>query len=431
MELTDDITFMKQTIHALTTPLHRRVTIPGSKSITNRAILLAALSNGVSELFDIFINDETRIFIDILHELGVSVMLDEAACSCIVGGDNGVLPKKKASLWLDNATSAARFMLAVCASSPGIYQFDGSEPLRRRPLENFLAILCTQGAKLMPDDATELPFAVLGAEGLQGGEIEVEGTNTAMYVSALLMVAPFAKTPVLIKTQDLKSEPYADLTCAMMSEFGVLVKRMHHARFYVPVPQRYQARDYTIEPDLSLASYIFAAAAITAGEVIIQEVSREHAKQPYAKMFSLLEKMGCQIIESANGLTVKGPAQLSGVNVDVREFPDSFMALAAIAPFATTATTFTNITEFNDGHPDQVSLWQKTFEKLSIKIESGKDWLKIFPGQPQPAKIDCHHDYRIGLACAIMGLRVSGIELAGVESINAVWPDFFSIWEIK
>jgi 3-phosphoshikimate 1-carboxyvinyltransferase len=420
---------MDYLVHIAKHPIHANVTIPGSKSITNRALLLAAMADGVSELNNILLSDDTRVFMDALQNLGLAVMLDVNARSCIVGGASGTFPKKKSHVWCGDAGTAARFLLAACASTAGIYQFDGSTQLKNRPIELLLQILCAQGAKILPEDAEKMPFAVLGTDGLQGGEYEIESSQTGQFVSALLMVAPFAKSPVLLKTQNLVSEPYVDMTCAMMAEFGVQVKRMHHARFYVPVPQRYWAQEYVIEPDLSTASYFFAAAAVTNGEITIQKIDREQSKQGDIKFLNVLEKMGCRVKETAKGLTVIGTPELRGINVDMRDFSDTFMTLAAIAPFANSPTTITNIAHTRFKESNRIAAMRAGLEKLQVQVESGDDWIKIHPGTPRSGKINSFQDHRIAMAFSVLGLRVSGVKIINAECVSKTCPEFFTLWE--
>lgn len=420
---------MKKSIHAVKTPIRAQVTIPGSKSMTNRALLLAALADGVSEISGLLISDDTCALVNALHELGIVLQLDKANHSCIVGGSSGHFPKKEATVWCDSAGTVARFVLAACAISPGKYHFDATPQLRARPITPLLKVLCAQGARVIPKEALQMPFTLKGSDGLAGGEIDIEGSETGQFVSALLMAAPFAKTSVEIVSQDIVNRPFVDMTCAMMADFGVLVRRMHRSRFLIPVPQRYKATDYLIEPDLSTASYFFAAAAVTAGEVTIQSFDRENSKQGDVKFLLILEKMGCEIIENSLGFTVKGSSELQGVNADMRDFSDVFMTLAAIAPFAKTPTTITNIGHTRLQESNRIEVMRKELEKLQVKVEEGPDWLRIYPSEPRPAVIDSHHDHRIAMAFAIIGLRVPGVEIDGAECVSKTCPEFFTLWE--
>lgn len=410
-------------------PIQARLIIPGSKSMTNRALLLAALADGVSEISEMLISDDTLTFVNALHHLGIMIQLDKSTRSCIIGGASGRFPRDQATIWCGDAGTVARFLLAACAGSPGSYRLDASEQLCKRPIASLLRALATQGVKISPETAMQMPFTVIGTDGFDGGEIEVDASETGQFVSALLMVAPFAKKPLLIKTEDQVGMSYIEMTCEMMADFGVLVRRMHSGRFSVPTPQRYYGRDYVIEPDFSMASYFFAAAAVTQGKVTIQRVNPTTSRQGDAEFLVVLEKMGCRVIEDETGLSVQGPAELRGVSVDMRHYSDTFMALAAIAPFAKTPTSITNIGHVRKKESDRITVMRTELEKLQVKVEEGKDWLKIYPSQPQPATIESHNDHRIAMAFAIVGLRVPGININNAECVNKICPDFFEMWD--
>lgn len=420
---------MKQLIEVAKKPIQANLSIPGSKSITNRAVLLAALASGVSEIFDILISDDTKALIKALIELGVIIQLDEAERSCIVGGVSGHFPKQEAKIWCAEAGTVERFLLAACASSPGKFFFDGSLQLRTRPIEPLLRNLCNQGANVIPRDADKMPFVLQGIEGLHGGVVDIDGSDTSQYISALLMVAPFAKSTVTINVYDTVSSPFVEMTCAMMAEFGVLVRRFHQSKFSIPVPQRYIGRDYHVEPDLTTASYFFAAAAVTGGQVTIQPINIKYSMQGDARFLTILEKMGCKMIENQNGLTLEGRTELQGINVDMSDCSDTFMTLAAIAPFAKTPTTITNIAHTRLQESNRISVMRGELAKLKIKVEEGPDWIKIYPSTPSAGIINSHHDHRIAMAFSIIGLRVPGIEIEGAECVTKTCPDFFELWK--
>ena len=421
---------MKKVIQPINKPIQARVNIPGSKSMTNRALLLAALSDGVCEIKDTLISDDTRAFAEALRQLGIMLRLDETTRTCIIGGASGKFPKKTAAIWCAEAGTLARFILAACAASEGEYHFDGERQLCDRPLAPLIKVLRRQGAKFMPENVDKMPFTVSGADGFSGGEIEVDSSQSGQFLSALLMAAPFSKMPVMLKAREVVSRPYVDMTCAMMADFGVLVRSMPDSRYYVPTPQRYHARDYVIEPDFSTASYFFAAAAVTAGRVTIQAVDRKNSLQGDAAFLEILEKMGCRVIENQEGLSVEGSADLHGVSVNMRDFSDTFMTLAAIAPFAKTATTITNIGHTRLQESDRIKAMHEGLAKLKIKVEEGPDWLKIYPGTPQGATIDAHNDHRIAMAFSVIGLRTPGVEIEGAECVAKTCPEFFSMWEL-
>lgn len=419
---------MKQSIKSVSSPLSANLTIPASKSITNRALLLAALAEGVSEIFNLLISDDTLAMIHALHELGIALQLDEADRSCIVAGCGGQLPKAEATIYCREAGTVARFLLAACAGHPGIYHFDAAPQLRSRPFSALLNVLAAQGAKIKPSNTKKMPLTLAGTDGLHGGEVEIDAAQSGQFVSALLMIAPYAKNSLTIEAKNLVSQPYVEMTCEMMAEFGVLVRRIHQGRYSVLVPQRYKARDYYVEPDLSTAANFFAAAAVTGGSVTIQPFDREKTKQGDVAFLAVLQKMGCQIDEKSSGFTVQGPEQLRGVNVDMRDFSDTFMALAAIAPFADSPTTITNIGHARHQESNRITAMRTELEKLHVKVEEGKDWLKIYPSAPQAGVIDSHKDHRIAMAFAIVGLKVPGIIIEGADCVSKTCPQFFELW---
>ncbi len=420
---------MKRLIQAVKKPIQARVNIPGSKSITNRALLLAALADGVSEISSILISDDTTALIEALRQLGVMIQYDATTQTCIVGGCSGRFPQEEATVWCEDAGTVARFLVAACAASPGRYAFDGSPRLRERPIQLLLNALHMQGAKIEPAHAKQMPFTLIGNEGLLGGEIEIDGSESGQFVSALLMAAPFAQAPVLLETRDLVGRSFVEMTCTMMAEFGVVVRRLHQERFSIPVPQRYMARDYVVEPDLTTASYFFAASAVTAGHMTIQPILLKQSRQGDVRFLTILEKMGCVIREGVTGLTVQGPEQLQGVSVDMRDCSDTFMTLAATAPFAATPTTITNIRHTRLQESNRITVMRQELEKIQVKAEEGPDWIKIYPSQPVGGVIDSHNDHRIAMAFSIIGLRVPGIEIDGAECVSKTCPDFFELWE--
>lgn len=420
---------MKQVIPTVESPMRACIVLPGSKSITNRALLLAALAEGKSTISDLLISDDTLALIHALQQLGVVVHLDKISCSCVVVGVSGQFPNNETSIWCADAGTVLRFLLAACAASSGNYHFDASLQLRNRPIFSLLQTLCDQGASVLPVDAQKLPFILKGAGQLAGGKIEIDGAETSQFASALLMASPFAKEPMMLTMRDREISPYVEMTCAMMSDFGVKVQRVSSVTFSVSLPQYYKACDYTVEPDFSTASYFFAAAAITNGEVTIQRVSRARTLQGDAAFLSVLEKMGCQITEDQLGVTVKGPLQLDGIEVDMRNFSDTFMTLAAIAPFAKTPTTITNIGHTRYQESNRITAMRKNLETLQVRVEEGSDWIRIYPSVPQAGQVDSFQDHRIAMACSLIGLRVRGIEINGAECVAKTCPDFFDLWK--
>ena len=280
------------------------VPVPGSKSITNRALLLAALADGESTLDGALVADDTVAFVDGLRSLGFEIV-EAAAGRLRVRGAAGRVPASEATVWCADAGTAARFLLALCAAGHGRFTLDASAQMRRRPMGLLLEALRAQGAAFEPAGATSLPVTVV-AGGLAGGSVALPGDVSSQFVSALLMAAPLARAPLTVTVDGLVSRPYVDMTLAMMAQFGVEAEREGYASFRLR-PATYQARDYDVEPDASTASYFFAAAAVTGGRVTVPGLRRRGGLQGDVRFVDVLEAMGCRVTEGDGGLTVEGP----------------------------------------------------------------------------------------------------------------------------
>jgi len=419
---------MSQLIMPVTQAVQAVIKIPGSKSMTNRALIMAALASGVSEISELLLSEDTYACIDALRALGVAITLDVDARVAMIAGCQGVFPNKKANIWCNAAGTVARFLLAACAVTSGEFYFDGSPQLCRRPIQQLIAALELMGARFLPEKVTNLPLTLQGNSSLHGGKINIDSDVSSQFLSALLMAAPLLRTSLTLQADQLVSRPFVDMTCAMMADFGVLVRRLAPNRYSVPVPQHYHARTYLIEPDFSLAANFFAAAAITAGSVAIQPVDIAKSKQGDIEFLLILRKMGCYVLENNTGLTVKGSAELSGINVDMRDCSDTFMALAAVAPFAKTVTTITNIGHTRVQESNRIQVMCGELKKLNIKVEEGDDWLRIYPSTPVSGTIDAHGDHRIAMAFAVIGLRVA-VVIKDAQCVAKTCPEFFKLWD--
>lgn len=409
-------------------PIRVKLNLPGSIQITYRAILIAALADGVSEISGIKINKATLQLLHALRQLGIVAQLDEKTCSCIIAGGNGRFPKKQATIWCGNLMAIMQLLLVSCASSSGVYYMDGPPSLRHKRVGELLNLLVRQGVQFVPSDVEHLPFTLIGADSLEGGELSFVGTHaTGRLLSNVLMLSPYARSPVVFTAPDLSNQPVIDLTCMLMAEFGVLVHRVHQGQLMVPVPQRYQARDYSIEPDFSIAPYFFAAAAITGGEVTIQPFKWTQSKQRDVCFLAILKKMGCQIFESSTGLTVKGPVHLRGADVVLPEFAASFLALVALAPFATSPTRILHTGRLRRNERARLTLAQEELVKLGVKFETGDKWIRICPTMSLANAVIAHDDYHIAMAFSIMALKSPRILVKDQGSIASHCPEFLSI----
>lgn len=407
-------------------PIDAVVRIPGSKSITNRALVLAALAEGISTLSGVLFSDDSHWFMDGLQRLGICVEIDEPGTEVRVHGVAGGPPATEAELWVELAGTAARFLLAYATLGQGHYTIDGNARMRQRPMEDLLATLNSLGAycySLGPQGG--LPVQV-EACGLRGGATGLAGDKTSQFLSALLMVAPYADHDIeLTMTTPLAATPYIDITIAMMREFGAEVQCDQYHRFRIAAGQRYQARTYQIEPDASNASYFFAAAAATGGRVRVEGISRQ-ALQGDIAFLDVLERMGCTIRAAQNWLEVQGPPQLRGIELDMSKLPDMAITLAALAPFADRPTTIRNVALIRHHETDRIAAMTGELRKLGVQVEEYPDGLTIMPGSHHAATIDSHHDHRMAMGFAVAGLNIPGLRIDNAEAVGKTFPDFFT-----
>jgi 3-phosphoshikimate 1-carboxyvinyltransferase len=416
------------TIQSITfseSPIDAAVRVPGSKSISNRALLLAALADGESTLSGVLFSDDSHWFVDGLRRLGVAVEVDEASAQVRVHGVGGGPPAAQAELWVELAGTAARFLLAYACLGSGRYTIDGNARMRQRPMGDLLATLNALGADCHgAGEYGGLPIVVAG-RGLRGGAAGIAGDKTSQFVSALLMVASYADNDVdLLMTTPLMATPFIDITIRMMADYGVSIEREGYDRFRIAAGQRYHARDYLVEPDASNASYFGAAAALTGGRVRIQGLSRASI-QGDIQFLDLLERMGCTIASGEDWVAVQGPSQLRGLDVDMSKLPDMVITLAALAPFADRPTTIRNVALIRHHETDRIAATVAELRKLGVAVEERPDGMTITPGWRQPAEIDAHHDHRMAMGFAVAGLKIPGLRIAGAECVAKTFPDFF------
>ena len=414
-----------RTIRPARTDLDLTVRVPGSKSITNRALLLAALASGPSTLRGALAADDTLTFAAGLRALGFAVDAEEAD-GWRVQGAAGRIPAAEADVFCAEAGTAARFLLAACAAGEGSYRLDASAQLRRRPLAQLLEALRAQGARTAPRDAAHLPLT-LEARGLTGGSLRLPGDTSSQFVSALLMAAPLGHAPLDLAVDGLVSRPYVDMTLAMMAQFGVAAERRGHECFRV-VPSAYAGRDYAVEPDASTASYFFAAAAVTGGRVRVLGLRRDGCLQGDIRFLDVLEAMGCSVSDEPDGVVVAGPGTPAGLTVDMSDISDTFMTLAAVAPFASSPVTITGIANVRLKESDRIAAMESNLRRLGVKTASGLDFLRVYPGTPTGGRIDPHGDHRVAMSFAVLGSRVPGVIVEDPGCVSKTCPDFFELW---
>ncbi|MCU0881088.1 MAG: 3-phosphoshikimate 1-carboxyvinyltransferase [Hyphomonadaceae bacterium] len=407
------------------------VNVPGSKSINNRALLLAALADGRSTLTGALDSDDTRIFAACLKALGFDVVHDPEAETFTVEGCGGVLPVPpggRADLFTGLAGTAARFLLAMAGLGRHPVRFDGVPQMRKRPMGDLVDLLAAQGARISHEGpAGFFPLTITGA-GLPGGTMQLDPSRSSQQVSAALMVAPFAATDTVIQlTGTIVSEPYIAMTIAMMAQWGVVVERPEPGRLIVPAGQHYQAQAaYPVEPDASSASYFFAAAAVTGGSVTVRGLSRA-SLQGDALFVDALAAMGARVEEGPDGMTVHGPERLHGATLDMNAISDTAPTLAAIAPFASSPVTITGVEHMRWKETDRVAAMTAELRKMGAKVEELRDGFVIAPSTLHSARVATYDDHRIAMSLAVTGLAGPGVEIEDPGCTAKTFPTFWTV----
>jgi 3-phosphoshikimate 1-carboxyvinyltransferase len=402
-------------------PVHAEPCLPGSKSITSRALVLAALADGVSTIEGALFSDDTNYMASALQALGFEVAKDPSRRVIQVRGHGGRIPADHADLYVGNAGTAARFLTAMVALGRGSYRIDGNDRMRARPIEPLLAALRALGVDAVSERGTGCPPVVVQTRGLAGGHAELASSASSQYLSALLMAAPSAQSPVTIAiTGAVVSEPYIAMTAAIMEQWGLTVA----SDLTVPAPQIRSPRTYRVEPDASAASYFLALAALTGGTTRVCGL-RPDSLQGDIGFVGVLEAMGCAVEWLHDALLLKGPPVLHGVDVDMNAISDTVMTLAAIAPFADSPTTIRNVAHIRHKECDRIQAIVTELGRLGITVAERPDGMIICPSQPKSGLVQTYDDHRMAMSFALIGLRVPGIGIANPGCVAKTFPGYF------
>ncbi|MFM8427684.1 MAG: 3-phosphoshikimate 1-carboxyvinyltransferase [Chloroflexota bacterium] len=415
-------------INPIPHPLSATVRVPGSKSLTNRALLIASLANGTTHLTNTLFSDDSHYFAKALQTLGFDVQLDEVKHAMTVKGLGGKIPAKNAELFIGNAGTAARFLSAFLTLGNGEYILDGEPRMRERPIRDLVDSLTQLGAKLEPTN--NCPPVKITANGLPGGKTTIAGDISSQFLSALLMVAPYAQTPIEVTlSTDLNSKPYVDMTIAIMKDFGVEIERNQYSRFTIHPSHYSPLSSYAIESDASAASYFFVAPAICGGTVKVENISRKSVQGDIG-FLDVLHKMGCVITESDNSIMVHGPSSIVGVDVDMRDIPDTAQTLAAVAPFADSPTRIRGIASARVKETDRVHATCVELDRLGVRVEEHEDGMTIYPVEKmRAASIQTYNDHRMAMAFSLIGLRFDGVTIENPACVSKTFPNFFDVLE--
>ncbi len=413
-------------------PLRGTVRLPGSKSLTNRYLACTALADGCSVLRGASLSDDAHAMLTALGTLGIRAVVEDEAGTLSVAGCRGHIPEGEAELNVGNAGTAMRFLTALVALGYGRYRLDGTPRMRARPIGPLVDGLRALSALVEYEDAEGCPPLVVHARGLAGGEVAFETPPSSQFVSALLMVAPYARQDVLLSINGrLTSRPYVDMTIATMRSLGVEVLEGDDQRFVVAASQRYRAGEYTIEPDASAATYFWSAAAITGGEVLVRGLTRV-SRQGDVGFVDVLAEMGCRVRATDEGIAVAAPAdgRLRGVAVDLNEMPDTVQTLAVTALFADGPTDITNVANLRIKETDRIAALATELGRLGARVIARADGLTIHPpARVVPAAIDTYDDHRMAMSFALAGLRAGGIVIRDAGCVSKSFPGFFDVLE--
>ena len=405
------------------------ITLPGSKSLSNRVLLLAMLSEGETLIENLLDSDDVRRMVDALAKLKISYEEDRPNKKIRVRGVVGRIPVVEAKLFLGNAGTAIRPLTAALTLGHGRFVLDGIERMRERPIQDLLEGLNQLGAHVRSIYNTGCPPVEIIADGLLGGVTELSGAISSQYLSAILLTSPYAKTPVEIRIRDhLVSIPYVEMTIRLMSRFGVNVVVSEDFRnFYINAPQNYQSPEtYFVEGDASSASYFLAGAAITGGSVTVVGCGTE-SLQGDAQFAKVLEMMGAEVGWQANKITVQGSGNLKGIDVDMNEMPDAAMTLAVTALFAKGTTAIRNIYNWRLKETERLKAVSCELKKLGAFVEEGEDYIIIAPPRElMPAKISTYDDHRMAMAFSLAACSEVPITILNPTCVNKTFPDYFN-----
>lgn len=410
-------------VQPATRPLNAQIRPPGSKSITNRALVCAALAEGQSRLTGVLHSDDTRVMIEGLGKLGIAVTPD-GPTSLVVEGCGGQIPALEADLFIGNSGTTIRFLTAMVTLGHGAFRLDGVPRMRERPIGDLADALNALGATVRCEGANGCPPVSVHANGLPGGEATVRGDISSQFLSGLMMAAPGADADVTLGVEgELVSKPYVTMTLEVMRSFGAEPSSDQElTRFMIPAGG-YRACDYAIEPDASAASYFWAAAAIAGGTVTVEGLNVD-ALQGDVGVVDCLEKMGCQVEREAGAITVTGGA-LRGAELNMNAISDTAQTIAAVALFAEGPTTITGIGHNRHKETDRIADLATELRRLGAAVDEHEDGMTITPGPLRPAEVQTYDDHRMAMSLSLVGLKQPGVVILDPGCTSKTYPEFF------
>jgi 3-phosphoshikimate 1-carboxyvinyltransferase len=423
-------------IQPLTKPVDATVSVPGSKSITNRALVLAAMTPLDVDLTlrGALHSEDTEVMVNCLKDMGYLVEADWPTQEIRFPFDERQsVPRSTDNLFVANSGTTMRFLAAMVASRPGRFRFSGIPRMHERPIKDLLdAINQLEGVKAVSEKGNGCPPVIIESTcGFAKRPIKVRADVSSQFLSALLLAAPHYQDddgPVVIEIDGpMVSEPYVDMTLAMLRQWEYTAKRVNSSRFEVENDGHHNPMTYHIEPDASSASYFFAAAAITGGRVTVTGMKRDML-QGDVKFVDVLERMGCRVEECDTGITVHGKP-LTGIDIDMNAISDTVMTLAAVACFAEGPTTIRNVAHIRHKETDRIAAVATELRKLGAEVDEYPDGLKITPLPMTGCAVETYNDHRMAMSLALIGLKVPGVIIKNPGCVAKTYPGFWQDFE--
>lgn len=403
-------------------PINCEVFLPGSKSYSNRALLIAGLAKGKSVLKNLLESDDTRVMKKALRSIGVEN--EDLETSTIVNGTGGVFKQPSTELNLQNAGTATRFLTTTCSLIPGEVVVTGNERMQQRPIKDLLEGLVQLGVQCSSE--TGCPPIRIKGPSLKGGLTIISGKISSQYISSILISAPYAENPVTIQIKDeLVSKPYIDVTLDIMKSFGITVKNFNYEKFEIPLGY-YKGCEYIIEPDASGASYFLNAAALTKGTVKVHINS--NTVQGDFKYYKALERMGCKVKITSSYIELIG-GELKGIDIDMEDIPDMVQSLVVVAAYAKGTTRITNIYNLRVKETDRIDACYHELKRMGIEVSQTNDSITVVGGTPKPAQIKTYDDHRMAMAFSTAGLVTPGIVILEPGCVSKTFPEYWKIFE--
>jgi 3-phosphoshikimate 1-carboxyvinyltransferase len=405
------------------------VHVPGSKSITNRALLIAALSDGLSTLSGVLFSDDSRNFLKALIDLGFDVKIDEPSATAAITGCGGKIPKKEASIYVGSAGTAARFLTAFLGLSEGRYRIDASDQMKKRPMKELLDALTEMGAEIIyEEEPYHFPF-VIGNSRWKTHEVTVDVEKSSQFLSALLIASVLSDADFKIHVTGNHGMAYVDMTVAMMEQFGVTVRRDESGTFTISRDAAYRNWDYEIEPDLSGACYFYAMAPLLEVSAKVYGVRRD-SLQGDIRFLNVLTSMGCTTREEEDGIVLLPPeGKLRGGKWDLSAFSDQALTLAAIAPFAEDTVILQKIGHIRFQECDRMKAIVCNLTAMGIDCRIQEDSIVIHPGKPHGCQIETFEDHRVAMAFTIPGLVTEDVFIKNPACCRKTFENFYDIIE--